>query len=373
MANKSQDLNQLLEEYTSRLEQKVAYESQYFRLMADAMPQIVWTATPEGEADYFNQKWYEYTGQESGQAAVGEFMHPDDLKLAELRWGEAIESGDLFEMEYRLREGKTGEYRWFLARALPGASADKKIFKWFGTCTDIDDHKRSQAKKDEFIAVASHELKTPVTSIKAFAQLLARRMKRSGDEESYAYVSKMDTQLDKLTGLIKELLDVSKIDSGHLELRVEEFDFDEFVSGIIDDLKLISTRHEIEIKGASKMRVVADKNRLEQVIINLVSNGIKYSPGGGKIVVRLSGDQAQAKLAVQDYGVGIPTKEQSKVFDRFYRVGGSMRDTFAGLGLGLFISADIIKRQGGKIWLKSKEGEGSTFFFSLPAAGGSNV
>src|SRR5687767_6946576 len=124
MTSKPQDLNQLLEEYTSRLEQKVAYESQYFRLMADAMPQIVWTATADGTADYFNQKWYDYTGQEQPEGQPfepgGGFLHPDDLKLATVRWREAVEGGKLFEMEYRLREGKTGEYRWFLARALPG-------------------------------------------------------------------------------------------------------------------------------------------------------------------------------------------------------------------------------------------------------------
>lgn len=370
MKNKQPDLNLLLEEYTSRLEQKVAYESQYFRLMADAMPQIVWTATPEGQADYFNQKWYEYTGQEPGQAAVGGFMHPDDLKLAEVRWEEAMESGDLFEMEYRLREGKTGEYKWFLARALPGIGSNQEIFKWFGTCTDIDDHKRSQAKKDEFIAVASHELKTPVTSIKAFAQLLARRMKHSGDEKSYAYVSKMDSQLDKLTSLIKELLDVSKIDSGQLAMRLEEFDFDSFVQETIENLRLISGRHAIELEGSTKKKVVADKNRLEQVLSNFVTNAIKYSPRRDRILLRLGGDESHVKLEVQDFGVGIPSAEQTKVFDRFYRVGGSKRETFAGLGLGLFISSDLIRRQGGKIGLDSQEGKGSTFYFTLPATGG---
>lgn len=365
----SKDLNKLMEEYTSRLEKKVANEGQFFRLMADAMPQIVWTALPTGQPDYFNRRWYEYTGLSEEKSLTSNTLgitHHDDIPTVQKAWKAALKSGEPYEAEFRMREARTGRYRWFLGRALAGTDSSSKIIKWFGTCTDIDEQKKAQAQKDEFIAIASHELKTPLTSIKTFAQLLGRHLEAVKDQDSLAYVTRMNSQIDRLANLVKELLDISLLDSGKLGLRKEKFDFDGFMKETIKSLQLLSDGHKIFFKGQTKANYKGDRDRIEQVLTNLVINGIKYSPKSDKIVVSCSREKSAIKVAVKDFGMGIPKKEQKHIFERFFRVDGPELETFSGLGLGLYISAEIIRKAGGEIWVDSEVGKGATFSFTLP-------
>jgi signal transduction histidine kinase len=237
-------------------------------------------------------------------------------------------------------------------------------YVWF--FLDITEREKLLEQKDDFIGIATHELKTPVTSIKAYTQILKSRFEKEGDQKSADLLTKMDAQLDKLITLISDLLDVTKIEGGKLNFNLDSFDFNELTKELVEELQRTTTKHTIIIEGKIKKKVYADRERTGQVLTNFITNAIKYSPHSKKIVVHLGEDKDNVSLCVQDFGVGIPKDKQEKVFERFYRVSGPREDTFPGLGLGLFISSEIIKRQGGRIWVESTKGTGSTFCFSLP-------
>lgn len=231
---------------------------------------------------------------------------------------------------------------------------------------EIAERKKLEKQKDEFISIASHELKTPVTSIKAYGQVLQHAFLQRNDHNSAKQLAKMDVQIDKLTNLIGDLLDVTKIESGKIIFTEEAFVFDELVSEIVDELQHTTSAHEIKIVGKTGKTLSGDRERTGQVLTNLISNAIKYSPDTKDILVKLSADKKHVSLCVQDFGIGIPKEKQRHVFERFYRISGPKQDTYPGLGLGLYISSEIIKRQGGRIWVESEQGKGSSFCFTLP-------
>lgn len=235
-----------------------------------------------------------------------------------------------------------------------------------GTTRDITELRNLARQKDDFIGIASHELKTPVTSIKAYGQVLQTMFKRKGDLKAVESLQKMDAQVNKLTNLIGDLLDVTKIQSGRLEFHEDVFDFNELVTEVVEEMQLTTEKHTL-IKELSKTKkVFGDKERIGQVLTNLISNAIKYSPHTDKIIIKTESDKNSVSLSVQDFGVGIPKEKKDKVFEQFFRVSGPNHSTVPGLGLGLYISSEIIKRQGGRIWVESSEGKGSTFCIALP-------
>ena len=221
-------------------------------------------------------------------------------------------------------------------------------------------------QKDEFISVASHELKTSVTSIKGYTQVLQARFSQEGNTKAVDLLSRMDLQINKLTHLISDLLDATKIEGGKLHYHEAFFDFNELVVEITEEMQQVSQKAKIIIKLALTTKIYGDRNRIGQVITNLISNAIKYSPDNGEIILTTFKAKNTIRLCVQDFGIGILKEKQDKVFDRFYRVSGNKESTFPGMGLGLFISSEIIKRHNGKITLKSTKGKGSTFCFTLP-------
>lgn len=223
-----------------------------------------------------------------------------------------------------------------------------------------------EKQKEDFVGIATHELKTPVTSIKAYAQLLLSRFKKDGNESSAALVAKMDTQLNKLIALIGDLLDITKIEGGRLQLHEELYDFNELVKEVVEELQRTTDKHTLILKLENVPKIFGDKERIGQVITNLISNAIKYSPKVCDIIIRSQQKNNEITLSVEDCGVGISKDHQARVFERFYRVSGPEGESFPGLGLGLYISHEIIKRQGGRIWVESEKGKGSTFCFSLP-------
>jgi PAS domain S-box-containing protein len=347
--------------------QKIEESEARLSFMADSMPQQVWTATPDGALDYVNQYAVNYFNK-SAEEIVGEgwqkVIHPDDLAECIQLWTESLKTGKPYQVFFRLRKSDN-TYRWHLGRALP-LMDEKKVLKWFGTNTDIDDQKKLERQKDDFIAIVSHELKTPVTSIKAFTQVLQNRFTRAGDEKSAVLLGKMDAQINKLTSLITDLLDVTKIEGGQLQFNEALFSFDELVDEVVGEIQRSTHKHTLEKQGTVKKTIYGDKDRIEQVIINFLTNAIKYSPHASKIIVKRSFENDRVTLCVQDFGIGIPEEKQQHVFERFYRVSGN--ETIPGIGLGLYISAEIIRRQKGAIWIESKPGQGSTFCFSLPTS-----
>ena len=232
---------------------------------------------------------------------------------------------------------------------------------------DITERKQLEQQKDEFVSIASHELKTPITSVKAYAQILGQRFRKADDQRSVELVEKMDAQLDKLANLIGDLLDITKIEAGRIQFHESFFDFNELVKETVEELQRTTDKHHIVTELQPSRTVYGDHDRLSQVLTNFITNAIKYSPFADRIIVKTTFDKDNTTLEVQDFGVGLSQEDQAKVFERFYRVGGSSgQDTYPGLGLGLFIASEIIKRHKGRVWVESKTGKGSTFFFSLP-------
>ncbi len=231
----------------------------------------------------------------------------------------------------------------------------------------LAERKKTEKLKDEFISMAAHELKTPITTIKGYTQLLTKNFQKQKRNRAYLYTSKMTTQIDNLARLISDFFDVSKIETGKMDLQKEEIDFDHLVKDVAIDMQHLVNSHKIILKGESGKIVSADKFRINQVLINLILNAAKFSPKSKKIEVIISGNGHHARASVRDFGIGINKSDTRQIFNRFFQANTKIRKSEAGLGLGLYIASEIIHRHHGKIWVNSHPGKGSTFTFSLPA------
>jgi PAS domain S-box-containing protein len=363
----------IFDDITERVstEEALRKSEERFRTLADNIPNLAWMANPDGYIYWYNSRWYEYTGTKPADMEGWGWRSIQDPKILPVvlkQWKESIESGKPFDMVVPLK-GAEGVFRPFLTRVVPIFDENGKIIQWFGTNTDITEQKQLERQKDDFLGIASHELKTPVTSIKAYGQVLQTMFQRKGDTKAVEHLSKMDAQVNKLTALISDLLDVTKIQSGRMEFYEDYFDFNELVNEQVEQLQLTTEKHAIQKELNNTRSVYGDRERIGQVITNLISNAIKYSPHNEKIIVKTTSDRNQITLCVRDFGVGIPSDKLDRVFEQFYRVSGPKEITFPGLGLGLYVSSEIIKREGGKIWVESTEGKGSTFCFTLPLNG----
>ena len=220
-------------------------------------------------------------------------------------------------------------------------------------------------QKDDFLNIVSHELKTPVTSLKAYTQILSMQENEDSEERKIMY-AKMDIQIGKLTVLINDLIDTTKLDEGILVYKKEQMNLSEVLIETTEEMQRTTPTHTILLKENEPIEVIGDKERIEQVINNFLTNAVKYSPDSELIIVRLYKENNMAVCSVQDFGIGIPADQYDEIFKKFYRGTSENLYTFSGMGLGLHIVKDIITRHNGKIWLESEEGKGSTFYFSLP-------
>lgn len=223
-----------------------------------------------------------------------------------------------------------------------------------------------EKQKDDFIAVASHELKTPVTVISAYAQLLRDRVQVLEDVEGREMIAKLAGQVDKLVALIGVLLDTTKLAAGEILLNLEALDLNDLIAEQVEMFSLLLTKCSIQFKPGDIKNVVVDRKLITRVVSNIISNAGKYSTSGGDIIITTNSVGTSVEIGVQDFGIGIPVGEQSKIFERYFRVNGSEMAAVSGLGLGLYISVGILRQHGGNIRVESKEGEGATFFISLP-------
>jgi PAS domain S-box-containing protein len=222
-----------------------------------------------------------------------------------------------------------------------------------------------EEKKNEFLSIASHELKTPLTTLKAYASMALAISKDKCQDTVGNYLLKIDQYCNKLTFLINELLDVSRIHAGKLILNHTEVNTDLFLPDVLNSMQQITGMHRIILEQNHPAKVNMDPLRLEQVITNIISNAAKYSPGGEKIIVNSVKNYDEITISFRDFGIGIPEEKLYKIFDRFYRV-DEESNKFSGLGIGLFVSSEIVKQHGGKIWATANDGGGSTFYFTLP-------
>ncbi len=218
-------------------------------------------------------------------------------------------------------------------------------------------------KKDEFIGLASHELRTPLTSINGYLQILAQRLT---DEKDQQFLHKARQQVLRLSSLVNDLLDVSKIGAGKLQFSVDNFNIRQVVDEAVDLISHANHNYKITVHSdVSELLISGDAHRIEQVIINLLTNAIRYSPGSLCAEVHLSHMAGEVKVGIRDHGIGIPADKLTEIFSRFYRVDNSL-STVSGLGIGLYLSHEIITRHQGNIWAESESGKGSTFWFTLP-------
>lgn len=234
---------------------------------------------------------------------------------------------------------------------------------------DITEEKELQQRKDDFLSMVSHELKTPLTSLKMYVQLASRQLANASsdlDRQVIRSLDKANMQADKVTQTISDMLTLAKAQSGKLEYRFEQTDLFKLVQITISDLQATYSTHTLKLTGRSVGLVEVDADRLGQVIINLVTNAIKYSPQADSVIVSVTEDKGQATISVQDFGIGIKASEQNRIFERFYQSTDKSGRTSSGLGVGLYLCAEIIKQHGGKIWLTSQPGKGSTFYVAIP-------
>jgi PAS domain S-box-containing protein len=361
-------------------EQKEAKEQQHkllalikesehlLRSITSAAPTGLWMADEEGEITYVNQTWVDWTGISFEDQLGAGWLHTiieEDREKAAAKFRNDLSARSFYEVEFRINHTDSAIH-WCVANGRPQYRDDGSFAGYIGACVDITEQKNLQRQKDDFIGIASHELKTPVTSIKAYAQVLERMLEKKGETKETDMIRRMDGQINRLTSLIGDLLDVTKINSGKLQFNDRDFDFNEHIFQLIEDLQLTTERHMLIKEFNDTGIVFGDKERIGQVVTNLVTNAIKYSPHADKIIIGIENKNNEAILCVQDFGIGIASKNMDRVFEQFYRVSGDKQHTFPGLGLGLYISSEIIKREGGRIWVTSAPGEGSSFYFSLP-------
>ncbi|WP_295711321.1 CHASE3 domain-containing protein [Mucilaginibacter sp.] len=359
-------LNNDLEERVAARTEALSLSETRFRKIMQTIPQIAWTNTASGEVDFYNQQWFDYTGltfDETKDWGWREVIHPDDIMHNLQRFRAIIDSKESGEFEIREKRFD-GEYRWHLVRMAPLKNHNGEVQLWVGTATDIQEIKQLQQQKDDFINIASHELKTPLTSLKSSVQLIHTMKDRLSPEKMDDLVIRANKGVNKVAYLIEDLLYIGKLNQGQLDLNKTSITLSRIINDSSNHIK-ISGIYKVITTGDMALQVFADGERIEQVVVNFVNNAIKYAPLSKEIYIDITKDDTMAKVSVTDKGPGISHEKLPFLFDRYFRVQSS-GSQYSGLGIGLYISAEIIKKHNGEIGADSKPGEGSTFWFTLP-------
>ena len=290
--------------------------------------------------------------------------HPDDQNLSAEAHAIGKTTGKIF---YEARVMRTDGMRWVRFQSNIYFDATGEPERTLGTVIDITEYKALQQQKDDFISIASHELKTPITSLKASLQLLSR-MKENPNQSTFPrLIDQAGRSMDKITDLVDDLLNVAKMNEGQIRLKKDWFKFSEMLEKCCNHVREMG-KHELLFEGDKDLMIFADEHRIDQVIVNLVNNAVKYAPDCKDITIKIEQKGKIAKIKVQDKGPGVSEDKIPHLFDRFYRADQSGLQV-SGLGLGLYISSDIIYRHGGEIGVESELGKGSTFWFTLPIDG----
>lgn len=328
---------------------------------------IVAITDKSGMIEYVNDKFVEiskYSREEligKTHRVINSKFHPKEF-FKDV-W-DTILDGNVWRGEIRNR-AKDGSYYWVDTTITPVLDESGIPKKFIAIRSDITKRKELEQQKDDFIGIVSHEFKTPLTSLKGYVQFLEKRFLKQKEQVSAEYLSKMDNQITKLVSLIEDLLDVTRNELGELHYNLEVFDLNELVRDTIESLSLSESNHTLVRQGKIDNQLFGDRDRIGQVLTNFISNATKYSPEADRVIIEVAQKEKQAHVTVTDFGMGIASEEHEKIFQRFYRAKGSGIG-YPGLGLGLYISAEIIRRHNGEIWVDSSEGKGSTFGFSLP-------
>ncbi|MDB5122722.1 MAG: domain S-box protein [Mucilaginibacter sp.] len=356
-------LNNELETRIASRTQVLAENEKRSRSILDALPQIAWTSTLNGEVDFYNRRWYDYTGLDFETTSWQEVIHPDDLQYNLDKYAAILQSNKPGEFEIR-EKGKDGVYRWHLVRIEPLLNEAGEIAHWIGTATDIEALKKLQQQKDDFISIASHELKTPITALKASLQLLDKMKDNPSAEMLPKLIMQSRKSMQRISTLVDDLLNLGRLQQRNLQLNKTIFTISEMLNASCNPIS-VAGKHVFYISGDKELQVHADEHRIEQVIVNLVNNAVKYAPDSNEIVFFIQQINDMAKISIKDTGPGIPQDKLPHLFDRYYKLDHAGYQG-SGLGLGLYISSEIVKRHGGDIGVESELGKGSTFWFTLP-------
>jgi len=460
-----------------------------FRQLADSMPQIIWGARADGSGDYFNKRWYDFTGYSVGMVKAGSWrnvFHPDDAERCTVAWRHAMESGQPYEAECRLLDRNAVAYRWFLARALPVRNDAGEIVRWFGTCTDIDEKKRTEERfvrlnetlvsvmgaipdivfvtgvdgkiefrnpagsqftrsvtlnhhlpapiqaelervvqtgedhlpttfktvhrfviqnverhflarilgmrtpdrkifgavvmvqdvtefrlldevKTNLIATVSHELKTPITSLRT-ALMLMDQTRGTLTPKQAEMLGIAQAEAERLLRTLNSLLDLTRFEDNALGMRLETLSPEDLVLAAVEETRAVAAIADAQVKVKVQPLLpglAVDRERILHVLTNFLTNAIKYSPSGGEILVQARQHEEGVYFSVSDGGPGVPRQYHSRIFERFFRVPGTAK---TGAGLGLSIARDFVRVHSGRIGVHSEPGKGSEFYFVLPDA-----
>ena len=290
-------------------------------------------------------------------------IHREDLKNCFDQYQTILKTNEGGEFQIRAKRAD-GTYRWHLIRLMPILDDQAQIQLWIGTATDIQELRLLQQQKDDFISIASHELKTPITSLKASLQLLDRIKDKPATKMLPILIAQANKSLNKVNVLIADLLDASLANKGQLHINQQSFNMYHMIKDCCNDIHLGDT-YTLKIEGDIELIVFADSIRIEQIVVNFINNAVKYAPKCDEIRIRIEKIVNDVKVSVIDKGPGIPSEKLVNLFDRYYRTDNS-GSQYTGLGLGLYICSEIIKKHGGQIGVDSKLGNGSTFWFILP-------
>jgi PAS domain S-box-containing protein len=345
-----------------------------FRHLAEAMPQFVWTARPDGYLDYFNERWYDFTGfsrDKLGDASWQPVLHPADLEPTVSGWHQSVTTGEPYQIECRFRDRRENRWRWFMGRALPVRGDDGNIVKWFGTCTDIDEQKhvedelrRANQDLEQFAYSASHDLQEPLRSIKIYGELLTKRYGYKLDGQALEFLGYLRTGATRMEVLVRDLLTYTQVT--RLDGQAETTDVNEVLATTLASLKGAIAESDAMVTYDGLPSVRMHSTHLRQLFQNLIGNAIKYRNPDSRPTVHVSGERQNGSwlFSVRDNGIGIEPEYKEQVFGLFKRLHTS--DEYSGTGIGLAICQRIVERYHGRIWVESEPGRGATFVFSVP-------
>lgn len=294
-------------------------------------------------------------------------LHPDDKErildiINNYVFKKALSNGN-YDVEYRTVGAEDQKIRWIRAMGKAYFNEQDQPIRFLGSALDITEQKEDELRKNDFIGMVSHELKTPLTSLKAYLQIL---QSEKYQQLSPVILPKVEGQINKMNNLINGFLNLSRFESGKLTVEKQSFDLEKLIDEILADKRLIAPQHTILFEKCTPSNVVADREKIESVIRNLISNAIKYSAVKTSITVTCRQFGENIEVRVKDEGIGIKKEDIENIFQRYYRVNNQSTKTISGFGIGLYLSAEIIKRHNGTIGAESTPGEGSTFYFTLP-------
>jgi PAS domain S-box-containing protein len=361
----------------------IAESEERLRFMAESMPQKIFTAKPNGDIDYFNRQWTEFTGLSFEQIknwGWTQFIHPDDLEENVRRWRHSVDTGEPFQLEHRFRRAD-GVYCWHLSRAYAMRDANGNVLMWIGSNTDIDDIKRveealrqksveadeANRMKSVFVANVSHDLRTPLNAIIGYNQLLLSELYGPLPDRQRIPLHRVTKNSRELLKLINNVLDFSKMESGKSSVDTAPVELSSLIKELLDEMMPLLDEKSLSVQCKvpdALPSIESDATKIKQILTNLLSNAIKFTDKGGiTIQAEDRPERSGIEVAIQDTGIGIRKEELSRIFESFYQVNLARS---IGTGLGLKIVEDLVHLLKGEITVQSEYGEGSTFAVFLP-------